>query len=169
MILDSGGQAPTVGGSLSPTRTAGKVVLHIGVLEQVYRTATAKAGAITTGDVASILEAKYGLFSAFYKSREQSIADNMALSMKGALEALVMGHRVDPWGAGTQNIQKEFRDFISTKEAERVGLPGVPTKAALKGVNHRLKHPYRKGNPRRPSFRDTGLMSASCRAWVTVG
>lgn len=171
MILDSGGQGTIVGGALSPPRVPGvgrKVVLHIGVLDQPYRTATRAAQATTTGDVAKILEEKYGLFSVFYKAREQGIANSMAVSMVGALEGLFMGRYVDPWGPVTQYIQREFRTFISTKEAERVGMPGVPTKAALRGVNHRLAHPYRRSNPRRPSFRDTGLLMASARAWVTV-
>jgi hypothetical protein len=54
------------------------------------------------------------------------------------------------------------------QEIESMGLRGVPTKAALKGINHRLRHPYRKSNPRRPSFVDTGLYVASFRAWMEL-
>jgi len=46
---------------------------------------------------------------------------------------------------------------------ETLGYPGVPTRAALMGVNSRLKK--RRGK-RRPSFRDTGLYQASFMAWV---
>jgi hypothetical protein len=87
--------------------------------------------------------------------------------MQNAIEALFMGRRVDPFGAGMQTIQAKFRDFINSGEAGRVGIPGTPTGAAQRGVNHRRKHPYRKSNPPRPSFRDTGMYVASFRSWVT--
>jgi len=116
--------------------------------------------------VAGFLEAKYGLMAAYYRVHGQDVADAVAESLEGAMESLMMGQRVDPWGSGMQQIQKGFRDFISSREAERVGIPGTPTKAALAGVNHRLKHPYRKSNPRRPSFRDTGIYMNSFRSWI---
>ena len=63
------------------------------------------------------------------------------------------------------NIETRFRHFLSQKEMDSLGVPGVPTKAALAGVSHRFKHPYAKRAPR-PSFIDTGLYEASFRAWV---
>jgi len=84
-----------------------------------------------------------------------------------AVELVMMGRRgADPYARAMSDLQHRFRRFISSREVERVGIPGVPTQAALRGVNHRLKHPYRKSNPRRPSFRDTGLYEASFRAWI---
>ena len=121
---------------------------------------------MTTGDVAEILEAKYGVIGAFVIVHESDIAAALEVSLGGAMESLMMGRAVDPWGRGMQIIQEKFRDFIASKEAEQVGIPGTPTQAALRGVNHRLKHPYRKSNPRRPSFRDTGLYMNSFRGWV---
>lgn len=143
-----------------------RLTLNLGVLVQAYRSRSAKARAMSTGDVAEILEAKYGLMAAFYRAHERDIGRAIESSLSGALESLLMGQAVDPWGAGMQVIQQEFRDFINSKEAERVGIPGTPTKAALMGVNHRLKRPYKRSNPRRPSFRDTGLLSNSFRSWV---
>lgn len=166
--LDSEGSGHA-SGDASVSIAASKLTLHIGVLEQPYRSTSKKAASVTTGDVAQILEAKYGLFSMFYKTYEKRVADSMAASMKDALEALMMGHAIDPWGPATQQIQRDFRDFISSGEAERVGISGTPTKAALRGVNHRLAHPYASGNPRRPSFLNTGLLMSSGRAWMTVG
>jgi hypothetical protein len=151
------------------------LTLHLGILVQPYRAKSAKAAAMTTGDVAEILEAKYGLMAAFYRVHETDVAQAIETSLEGALESLLMqtsrgvaafGQAVDPWGRGMQLIQQEFRDFINSKEAERVGIPGVPTKAALRGVSHRRKHPYAGRNPRRPSFRDTGLLVSSFRSWV---
>lgn len=142
------------------------LTLHLGVVVQPYRSKTRKSGALTTGDVARILEDKYGLFSVFYRVKAPRVAKALESSMAGALEALIMGQHVNPFGRATQAIDQMYRDFINSREAERVGIPGTPTQAALKGVNHRLKHPYAKGNPRRPSFRDTGLLSASFKSWI---
>jgi len=141
--------------------------LHLGVLVQPYRARSRRVGAVTTGDVAEILEARYGLMAAFYRVHQEEVVEAVGNSLSGAFETLMMGQRVDPWGEAMQSIQSAFRKFINSREAERVGIPGTPTKAALRGVNHRLKHPYRKSNPRRPSFRDTGLLMASFRAWVS--
>lgn len=163
--------APPDSGSPGPARSStptggGRVTLHLGVLVQPYRSSTKRAGALTTGDVAGLLEARYGLMHAFYRVNQDVISGAIAKSIEGATESLLMGRRVDPWGYATQLIQREFRHFISSKQAEQVGIPGTPTKAALRGVNHRKKHPYAKRNARRPSFRDTGLYMASFRSWV---
>ena len=145
------------------------LILHLGVLVQPYRARGAGQGKpVTTGDVAGWLEERYGILGAFVRIHGQDvIAPAVENSLAGAMESLLMGRRVDPWGRGMQEIQQAMRRFITSREAERVGIPGTPTKAALRGVNHRLAHPYRRSNPRRPSFRDTGLYSGSYRAWMT--
>jgi hypothetical protein len=173
---DSG--SPLDRGSAVAVGIPTRVTLHLGVLVQPYRhwelnpkkTKRVKGAVrpVTTGDVAEFLEAKYGLMGTFYKVHEHQIVEDLENSIAGALETMVMRRQPVPipWDAATQKIQARFRDFISSKEAERVGITGTPTKAALRGVNHRLKHPYRRGNPRRPSFRDTYLYMNSFRAWT---
>lgn len=101
----------------------------------------------------------------FYRVHGRDVASAIEDSLGGAMESLLMGQQVDPWGSGMQAIQAAFKKFISTREAERVGIPGTPTHAALMGYSQRRKHPFARG-PRRPSFRDTGLYMASFRAWV---
>lgn len=150
---------------LSP-RPSTRLTLHLGVIDQPYRSASKKVGAMSTGQVADILEERYELMQTFARVHWPVIENAIEGSVQGALEALLMGRRVSPWGRGMQAIQTKFRSFISSGEAERSGIPGTPTKAALRGVNHRLRHPYRKANPRRPSFRDTGLYMASMVAWI---
>lgn len=153
------------------------MILHLGVIDVPYSVrATRKrsrsaAGTKTTGDIAEILEAKYGIMQAFFDSKSQEIADDLADSVQGAIESLIMGGppQLAPFGTGTSKIEDAFKMFISTQEVERVGIPGVPTQAALRGVNHRLKRPYRKSNPRRPSFVDTGLFVASFKSWIDNG
>jgi hypothetical protein len=142
-----------------------RLTLHLGVLVQPYRTPGKKAEPVTTGDVAGWLEKRYRIMEAFYKVHESDVSKAIENSLDGALESLLMGRAVDPWGSAMQSIQQEFRDFISSKEAESVGIPNTPTYAALMGYSHRRKHPYARG-PRRPSFRDTGMYMNSFRSWV---
>jgi len=138
-----------------------RLTLHLGTLVQPYR-----QRGLTTGDIAEFLEHRYGIMNAFLRVHGDDVMDAVEESLLGALEALAMKQVVDPWGRGMQAIEREFRDFISSREAERVGIPGTPTKAALRGVSHRLLHPYARSNARRPSFRDTGPYMNSFRAWV---
>lgn len=134
--------------------------LHFGVIDQPYPRENR-----TTGEVAEILEAKYHIMEIFYRRYATKIGDQIDNSMMGALESLLMGQSVDPWGPAAQAIQQQFRDFISSREVESMGIPGTPTYAALMGYSRRRKHPHARG-PRRPSFRDSGLYMGSFRVWV---
>jgi hypothetical protein len=123
----------------------------------------------TTGDVATIIESKYGLMEAFFDNNEEAVVGFLAESLAGVLENVIAGAppSIEPFAGGLSRIEERFKDFLSSREAETIGVEGVPTKAARRGVNHRLKHPYAKGNPRRPSFIDTGLYQASMKAWIS--
>lgn len=154
---DSGSVGQGGGFGVTPQR----VTLHLGVLVQLYRNS-----GLTTGDVAEFLESKYGLMGAFYRVNEDIVAGALAKSVEASIESLMMGRKINPWASATQIIEREFRIFLSSKQAEQVGIPGTPTKAAMRGVSHRRKHPYAKRNPRRPSFIDTGLYQTTFRAWV---
>lgn len=122
----------------------------------------------TTGDVATIIEDKYGLFTTFFEVKELEIASYLEEGLGGMLENILIGGPLiaDPFAEGCSKIDESFRNFISSREAETSGIEGTPTQAAKRGVNHRLKHPYKKSNPRRPSFDDTGLMMASEKSWI---
>ena len=123
----------------------------------------APAGGETTGDVASILEAEYGVMAFFWERHGQEIADLAVSSMAGAAETVMMGgvQPDDLFVSLYPKIEKMFRDFLDAMEMD--GQPGVPTQAALEGVNHRLK--LKRGDPR-PSFIDTGIYQASFKAWL---
>lgn len=125
-----------------------------------------KSGTVDTVAVAKILEAKYGLFSAFYKRYEQQIKQLLIDSLAGALENLHAGGvaPADPFASSMQKLQGMFRKFLLTAEIETMGIPGVPTAAALAGVSHRKKS--KKYGHRRPSFLDTGTMELAFRSWV---
>lgn len=158
--------------------------LHLGVLDIPYTDADegprplpkarkgkqrprgkASSGARTTGDVAEILEAKYHVMETFYDLHEEEIVGDLLDSMEGALESLLMGGPAhgDPLAAATTQIEARFKVYLDSEEIAETATPGVPTKAALRGVNHRLKV---KRGERRPSFIDTGQYEASMKAWV---
>lgn len=155
--------------------------LHLGVSDIPYRYDQQQVGksgrvlkkrkivakSITTGEVAERLEEHYHLMEKFYQGNEEWIDSTLAKSLDSSLEAILSGAPVtqDPYGPAASEIEKAFKEAISLQEFDYF-IPGVPTQASLKGVNHRLAHPYAKGNPQRPSFRDTGLYQSSIKVWV---
>jgi hypothetical protein len=136
------------------------MLLHLGVLDVPYSNATG----VTTGDVAEFIEEKYGLLEKFVEVHEADIADDLAQSVNGSIQSLVAGVQIDPFAAATAQIETRMKRFLTSQEAEQVGLQNVPTQAALKGVNKRLKS---KRGARRPSFIDTDLMESSYKVWTT--
>lgn len=154
--------------------------LHLGVVDVPYTEAPEEPGKKrrkkksrappTTGDVAEWIEDKYHVIENFYRINEQGIASSLENSLAGALESVMMGAPVDQFlGAGaafataTNEIEDCFRNFIDTKGMDALGYPGVPTKAAIKGIRSRFK---KRRDPGRPSFQDTGLYEASFKSWV---
>ena len=185
-MADGGGSyAPTHIGTTSASPSS--ITLHLGVVEMPYssyqapqKVAKVKKGkqnkplkpkgdaaTKTTGEVAEILEEKYGVLDTFVFAHLPDIATALEESIAGELETLLMGGStgVNPMQGAEASITTMMKKFISAQEIEHMGLEGVPTQAALKGVNHRLKHPYAKKNGRRPSFMDTTLYWQSLRAW----
>ena len=126
------------------------------------------AGGETAGDVAEILEAKYHIMELFAETHWDHIGDALAQSVSDAIDDLFAGApaALRPTGAAESEIETAFKMFLSNREVESIGIPKVPTLAALKGINHRLLHPYAKSNPRRPSFIDTGIYQAAMKAWI---
>jgi hypothetical protein len=125
-----------------------------------------KTGTADTVAVAKILEAKYGLFSAFYTRHENDIKALLIDSLAGALENLHMGAPLpaNPFEGSMAKLQALFKKFLYTQEVEQMGIPGVPTKAALDGVSHRKKK--KTYGHRRPSFIDSGTMELAFRSWM---
>lgn len=141
--------------------------LNLGVSDVAYAPGSNK-NTQTTGDVAEILEKKYNLFSVFYEERQQEIADQLAESLSNELGDVLSGATPssNPFFDGEQEAIEAFRDFLSMQQMDALGVPGVPTQASLKGVNHRLMHPFSKSNPSRPSFIDTGTLESAFRLWL---
>jgi hypothetical protein len=145
-------------------------VLHLGVVDIPYNLPAPKrrnkVGAQpTTGDVAGWLENRYHVMEHFWQIHQADVAGAVERSLAGALETVLMGGPPshDPFGTAAGAIEEEFRRMVEGKELDRLGYPGIPTRASLEGVSHRFK--AKKGPPR-PSFVDTGLYVASFKAWV---
>ena len=150
--------------------------LHLGVVDLPYNT----NDGTTTGDVAGYLEDKYHILEVFTEAEHPLIASAVENSLKGAIENLMMGapNVNNPFEQAADDITTAMKNFLSSQEVERMGIPGTPTQAALDGINHRFKNPRgkyktKKGkrtfvkNPRRPSFIDTGLYQTTLKAWFT--
>jgi hypothetical protein len=123
----------------------------------------------TTGDVAQLLEEKYHVMEHFFQLHEEDIGNALVESRQISLENLLSGAPATdmPFAAGSAQIENMFKEiFLQGKELDKLGYPGIPTKAAKAGVNPRLAHPHAKGNPERPSFVASGLYQSSFKAWV---
>jgi len=135
--------------------------LHLGVRETPYL----EDPGVNTGDVAEWLEEKYHVMEIFAGSHIDEIADNMADNMAGIVEKIMSGGSApEPQYLFNEAMGKtidRFHEFLTLEEM--AGWPGVPTQAALDGVQSRFK---KLRGPRRPSFVDTGLYFDTFLAWV---
>jgi len=120
---------------------------------------------VTTAEVADILEEHYHIMEKFYERREDAIMESLHDALGKAIRSMMMGgpEVENPFLGALDGIEHEFKEFLDTEEMASTGTPGVPTKAALRGVNNRLKI---SSGPRRPSFIDTSLYQQSFKAWI---
>lgn len=147
------------------------VKMHLGVLDEPY----SEEGGITTGDVAEILESKYGVMQHFANLHEETIAELVEISATEAIEMLMKGapiKGIQPLQKAFDDIEDVFRTYLNDEEIVDTGQEGVPTAAALAGVRtslkkrKELKRPRKRVRERRPSFVDTGLYRRSFKVWT---
>lgn len=137
--------------------------LHLGVTDIPYDYGDTAA---TTHEVAALLEEKYQLFTHFYQLHEREILAELSQVIAEQVDNSIrfgapMADHLELSGAS-----QLFSDFLNLREMEGLGVEGVPTGAAVKGVNSRKKG--KKGIPGRPSFIDGGLLLSSLRVWVDL-
>jgi hypothetical protein len=166
-VLDIAYQKPATARAAPRIGKTGK--LHAGSAKRLarqYQRSGVSRETETTGDVAELLEARYKIFTSFVERYNDQIAALFAESMENALVNLMAGAPPanNPYAEAESKVEELFQRYIEREEM--IGTPGVPTKAALKGINMRLAHPFAKGNPRRPSFIRSGLLVNSIKVWV---
>lgn len=125
----------------------------------------ARGGTQTTGDVAEILEAKYHVMELFVEAHHDDILEAMHKSLEGVSEDILIGAPIaglNPYAGAEAEIKKLFAKFLESQEIEGMGVPGVPTKAALDGISPRFKSGR---GPRRPSFIASALYETDFIAW----
>ena len=137
---------------------------------------------VTTGQVAEYLENKYHIMRLFVEMQEAVIEMELVESVKSAIINLSLGGQVgdgigEALNDAVSEIEREFRTFLDENELQDAGVPGVPTKAAMNGVNHRFKSKLnnvsmaekqagtRVGTPR-VSFIDTGTYQKAFKVWT---
>lgn len=125
---------------------------------------------ITPFDVGKILESKYGIYSAFWRKHGPDVGSSMAQDVERAVNTGFRTGKIPEivFLTSANDAMKLFHNFLSLREVETMGLPGVPTAAALAGVRHRKGRRKMRHGSRRPSFIDSGLLEANFRAWFTV-
>lgn len=154
--------------------------LVFGVIDAPYQNAPSKrqrkarAGTVTTGDVAGWLENKYHVMESFWELHKDEVVGDLENAIVGAFESVVMGAppSLDPFGSGTSKVEDRFKQFLSTGEMDRLGYPGVPTQAAIdraSGKRRSARFKRRRGKPSGGapvSFIDTGLFQTSSKVWI---
>lgn len=153
---------------------------------KAYKYGKAKAGSVeapamampmakTTFDVAERLEERYHVMELFFKEVgidliAKALEHSVEVAIKNVFtESLANDEPLSPSKQGPlsdamNEIEAAFKHFLSLQFLDEVAR-GVPTTAARKGVNHRMKHPYAP-RPERPSFIDTGLYETNFKAWI---
>ncbi|WP_297480660.1 hypothetical protein [Ferrovum sp.] len=117
---------------------------------------------VTTGEVAGILEAHYGVMRVFVEEYEDKITQAVEEKMLGLIQNVKLGGPPPTDDIDFPEIEKDFREYLDRSEWEKIS--GKPTKAALLGISKRKKS--LSYGERRPSFIDTGLYQKSMRVWT---
>lgn len=151
--------------------------LLLGVVDVAYSDGE---GAKTTGEVAGYLEDQFHVMRTFLEIYEDQIGEFLADAMAGEIESLAQGKPVVIFGrdidtqlgdrviSGTSvngKIEEAFRNYLDSREWKQTS--GQTVDAAEQGVSQRKKSPNSSSNKARAEFFDTGLYSASFRAWTT--
>jgi hypothetical protein len=126
------------------------------------------SAAMTTYDVAMILEDHYHIMELFWTLNEAQIMTWIENSLEGYLEtAMTTGTVGDvrvAFATFVDQIEDLFKSWLDTDPLAGI-VPGVTTMAAKMGIRTGTDRKKRHGPPR-PSFIDTGLYRGNFRAEV---
>lgn len=125
-----------------------------------------KSGQQTTGDVATFLENKYGVYQVFVDANQDAINAALRDSVEGAIETYMAGGPMaeDPFAAANSTIDALFKAWLSSGAIEQLGIAGVPTQAALERKSLRFKKGVAPNG--RPSFILSGLYEGNFQSWT---
>lgn len=138
---------------------------HKGKKAKAPPTSKGSEAPTTTDKVAAILEERYGVYANFFEQNQDHIQAALVHSAASALEDLFAGSPItDPFAEAGAEIEAGFKVWLMQGEIEKMGIPGLPTQAAIERRSLRFKS--KKGPSVRPSLVDTGLFSASAKAWI---
>jgi len=122
----------------------------------------------TSTEVAKQIETNYKLVEKFFELEQNNIMEMLVDAYRKGLEVIMEKQTVAKaviTGGAIEKIEQKFRQDLTESRYDGL-IPGVPTRAAKRGVSHQLAHPYAKGNPQRPSFIDTGTYRDSFTVWI---
>ena len=134
--------------------------LHLGVDEVPYA-----EGQQNTGEVAEILEAKFGVMQKFADQNIDEIAVMIENGLAGSLESILAGAppEFNVFGQAMADIESRFQDYIDREEH------GIQTKSKQSPKSGaRKKRQYRKASDK-VTFVDSGLYRGNFKAWVSDG
>lgn len=137
------------------------MIINFGVINQVYD--YGEDPGKTTFEVAEDLEQRYGIMRTFYNLHKAQVQREVVRLLTNQLADAIQFDAPMHDEALLSETVARFQLFLTSHEVEHQGIKGVPTLAALEGVNSRLKT---RDDPGRPSFIDGGLYETSFMAWV---
>ena len=134
-----------------------KIVL--GVVDVAY---TDSKEAETTGDVAELLEEKYGVMQTFFDLHQSDIVKALENGIAGAIENTLAGKesKADVFLGAYGNIENQFHNYIDFQEH---GIRLKKQDAPLAGP--RKKRQYKKVEATLP-FVATGLYRQMFKVWI---
>jgi len=133
------------------------MILSLGVVDYPY----ADTGQ-TTGEVAEILEDKYGVMQKFADQNLDFMAQSITDGVIGAIENAFAGapQTANVFAEGLSKIEDRFHDYIDHEEH------GIRTKSKEKPLSGvRKKRQYRRVTGK-TTFVDSGLYRNSFKVWV---
>lgn len=151
------------------------LTLNLGVIDQPYSNAKymdgVKPSAATTAQVAVWLENKYHIMEHFWMIYgapdnapiQKAMLDSLSKTIRTLMVSRQAPRNINPFGTAMGQVEFLFKQMLDKKELDHLAYPGIPTLQSLKGYSNRFK---RRRGPPRPSFIDTGLYSASFKAWL---
>lgn len=139
------------------------MILNLGVVDIPY----VDEKSTTTISVAKKLEKEYGVIQHFVDLYLPDMTKLIEKSVNVAMDEVLSGgvYDFDVFNSSETRIEKLFKfDFLESGQIEKLGLPGIPTQAAIDRRSLRFKS--KKAKKKRPSFIDTGTYETAFTAWV---